>query len=326
MTIGVGIIGAGWWAEEHAKAVLALSGTRLVCFSSRSVEKLERFRELYGATGHGDYRRVLDSPEVDAVAIATGHDSHAAIALDALAAGKHVLLEKPMARNRAECAAIADAARRSRGRFMLGLTHHFIPGVMRARELIAAGETGPVVAGFCGCAVTWEQPRGRPRFYLDRSLGGGIWMTLGVHFVDRLLWLIDSEVVAARGRLSQRFHSAEEQQADDAATAALEFASGATGTVLLAGYRSSPTWIEMQIAGERAMLRLDAQGLALGRGGEWQPVPVEERNIMEIEWEAFAGALDGGGPMPISLEYALRVMNALFDVEASASAAASEGP
>jgi phthalate 4,5-cis-dihydrodiol dehydrogenase len=317
MALGVGIIGAGWWGEEHAKAVRALPQTRLVCFSGRSAERIARFQELYGVVGYDDYRRVLDHPEVEAVAIATPHDTHAALAIEALAAGKHVLLEKPMAHNRAECAAIADAARRSRGRFMLGLTHHFIPGVIRAREAIASGELGAVVSGFCGCAVTWEQGRGRPPFYLDRRLGGGIWMTLGVHFVDRLLWLIDAEVTSVRGRLARRFHSAEEQQADDLAAALIEFEGDATGTVLLGGYRSSPTWIEMQILGDRGMLRLDAQGLAISNGGDWRSARLEERNMMEIEWEAFAAALQNGGPMPISLEYALRVMNTLFDVEAS---------
>ena len=213
--MGVGIIGTGWWAEEHAKAVRALPHIRLVCFSSRSAQNIARFCQLYGGDGYDDYRRVLDRPDVDAVAIATPHDTHAPLAIEALAAGKHVLLEKPMAPNRAGCAAIAEAARHSRGRFMLGLTHHFIPGVMRAREAIVSGELGAIVSGFCGCAVTWDQPRGRPRFYLDRRLGGGIWMTLGVHFVDRLLWLIDAEVKVVRGRLARRFHSSDEQQADD---------------------------------------------------------------------------------------------------------------
>ena len=114
MALGVGLIGSGWWGGEHAKAVLALPQTRLVCFSGRSPDRIAHFRELYGAEGYNDYRRVLDHPEVEAVAIATPHDTHAALAIEALAAGKHVLLEKPMARDRAECAAIAEAARGAR--------------------------------------------------------------------------------------------------------------------------------------------------------------------------------------------------------------------
>ena len=317
MALGVGLIGSGWWGGEHAKAVLALPQTRLVCFSGRSPDRIAHFRELYGAEGYNDYRRVLDHPEVEAVAIATPHDTHAALAIEALAAGKHVLLEKPMARDRAECAAIADAARRSKGRFMLGLTHHFIPGVVQAREAITSGELGTVVSAFCACVVTWEQPRGRPSFYLDRRLGGGAWMTLGVHFIDRLLWLIDAEVTGVSGRVARRFHSANELQADDSVAALLEFKGGATGTVLVGGYRSSPTWNEMRILGDRGMLRLDSQGLAISSGADWRAVPLDERNMMEIEWEAFAAALENGGPMPISLEHALRVMNTVFDVEAA---------
>src|SRR5262249_28404486 len=119
------------------------------------------------------------------------------------------------------------------------------------------------------------------------------------------------------GRLARRFHSADEMRADDSAAALLEFANGATGSVILAGYRLSPTWIEMQIAGERGLLRLDSQGVAVSRGAGWRGVPVEERDMMELEWEAFAGAILGERDLPISLDYALRVMSALFDLEAS---------
>ncbi|MGN6562896.1 MAG: Gfo/Idh/MocA family protein [Thermomicrobiales bacterium] len=316
--IGVGIIGAGWWAGEHARAVAALPDLRLVACASRSAERRAAFASTYGCAGYEDYRALLADRAIDAVAIATSHDSHAAIAMDALGAGKHVLLEKPLARDRQECALVAAAARQASTIFLVGLTHHFTPLVAEARALAARGEIGAVVAAFCAYSQPWRGEQ-RPRFYRERALGGGVWLTLGVHFVDRLLWLIDSEVVAVKAVLGQRFHPPDEQQADDMATVLLHFASGATGTIVVAGYRDGAPWLTMQLLGERGALRLDGDGLALGHNNAWQPVAVAATNPMEVEWAAFARSITDGTPPPIPLDYALRVMDIVFAAEESAA-------
>jgi predicted dehydrogenase len=316
--IGVGIIGAGWWASEHAKAIARTPNARLVGFSSRSAARVAAFHAAHGGTGYNDYRRLLDRADVDAVAIAVPHDIHAAIAIEALRAGKHVLLEKPMARDLEECAAIAAAARESPKTFMLGLTHHFIPAVVTAKTIVEQGDLGEVVTGFCAAANPWEWQR-RPRFYLDRALGGGIWLTLGVHYVDRLLWLVDSEVVAVKAVMGRRFHLPEEHQAEDVATALFEFASGATGTIVLAGQRSGPPWNELQVVGTRGSLRLDERGLMASYGEPWQPIEVEDADPMHREWLAFSQAIEEGTTPPVTLNYALRVMGAVFAAEDSAT-------
>lgn len=317
--VNVAVVGAGWWAAEHAKAVQAVPCTRLVGFSSRNPERIANFKKQFDVEAFDDYRRMLERPEIDAVAISVPHDAHATVAIEALDAGKHVLLEKPMARDRAECAAIAAAARRSSKLFMVGFTHHWNPQVRRAKQLVEAGEIGAVIQGFCSLTLTWEWWR-RPRFYLDRALGGGMWLTMGVHFVDRLLWLVPSEVVSVKGVIDRRFHPIEEHQADDAATALLHYRSGAAGAILLSGYRTGPLWNETRIIGEKGTLKIDGGALTRSDGDQWQRVEVEERAYMEAEWDDFARAIQAGGPSPISLEYALRVMEVVFSAEASAAA------
>jgi phthalate 4,5-cis-dihydrodiol dehydrogenase len=317
--VGVGIIGAGWWAGEHAKAITAMPEARLIGFSSRTPARVAAFQRAYGVAGYDDYRRLLDRPDVDAVAIAVPHDVHAAIAIEALRAGKHVLLEKPMARNREECTAIAAAAANSGKSFMLGLTHHFIPEVAMAKALIDRGDLGEVVAGFCAAAHPWEWQR-RPQFYLDRALGGGVWLTLGVHYVDRLLWLVDSEVIAVKAVMGRRFHRPEEHSADDAVSALFQFANGAAGTIILAGQRAGPSWNELQLVGTRGSLRLDERGLVAGQGDAWQPVDVSNADPTQLEWLAFIGSIKAETPPPITLAYALRVMDVVFAAEDSAAA------
>jgi phthalate 4,5-cis-dihydrodiol dehydrogenase len=316
--IGVGIIGAGWWAGEHARAVAAVPGLRLAAFSSRSAERIAAFQGEFGVEGEADYRRLLARPDIDVVAIATPHDTHARLAVEALEAGKHVLLEKPMARDRAECAAIAEAAARSDKLCMVGFTHHFIPAVTATKDLVARGEVGAIVSAFCAHTQVWGWER-RPSFYRERERGGGVWLTLGVHFVDRLLWLIDAEVVAVKASIGRRFHQPEEHNADDAATVHLQFANGAAGTLVIAGQRSGPTWSEMRLIGERGMIRLDGQGLAVAGGDEWRAVAVPDGNPMALEWAAFARAIAEGTPPPVTLDHALRVMEVVFAAEDSAT-------
>jgi predicted dehydrogenase len=223
-----------------------------------------------------------------------------------------------MARSRPECLAIAAAARRGPKLFMLGLTHHFLPEMAAARACVGRGDLGAVVAACCLFAHPWEWQR-RPPFYRDRALGGGVWMTQGVHFVDRLLWLIESDVRAVSGVLGRRFHSPEEQPGDDVATALLHFANGATGTIVVAGCRAGAIANELRIIGERGFLRLDERGLAVSLGDTWQLVPTAEDNPLALEWRAFAGAIGQGLPSPVSVEYALRVMDVVFAVERSAA-------
>jgi predicted dehydrogenase len=316
--LGVGIIGTGWWAGEHAKAIADVDGTRLVAFSGRARARIDAYQRAYGGDAYDDYRRLLERPDVDAVVIAVPHNAHASIAIDALDAGKHVLLEKPMARDRRECLAIVAAARRSSKLFMLGLTHHFQPEMAAAKALVDRGELGSIVAGCCAFAHPWDWQR-RPRFYRDRTLGGGVWLTQGVHFVDRLLWLIEPDVLAVTGVLGRRFHTPKEQPADDVATALLWFANGATGTIVVAGCRAGPVMNELRIVGERGLLRLDERGLSVSKGEVWQLVPTTEADPLVLEWQAFARAIEERLPSPVSIEYALRVMDVVFAVERSAA-------
>jgi len=314
--IGVGIIGAGWWAGEHARAVKSVRMARLVAFASRSSERIAAFEREHGVPGLNDYRRLLDRADVDAVVVAVPHDLHATIAVAALEAGKHVLLEKPMARNWAECTSIAEAARRSQTGFMLSMTHHFNPAVAAAHRIVAARELGRLVAGSCLFTQTWNWRRRAP-FYRERVLGGGVWLTQGIHFVDRLLWLFGTDVVAVKSILGRRFHSPTEHAADDVATTFLHFAGDAAGTVMLAGYRSGPLRNEMLVVGERATLRLDQRGLAISQGESWLPVAVEEVDPMEREWAAWCRAITEGTPSPVGLEYALALMDVVFAAERS---------
>jgi predicted dehydrogenase len=150
--IRVGILGTGWAAGRHAEAVRRLPGVELAAVAGRDPAAAQRFAELRDvASAHGSAEALLADPSIDAVHICTINAVHAEQAREALAAGKHVLCEKPLgvvAGETAELVALADEARHERGLLAdLKTLHSERHRPARARETFTAavdGETQPV--------------------------------------------------------------------------------------------------------------------------------------------------------------------------------------
>ncbi len=143
--IGVAIVGCGYWGPNLIRNFSACPMTNVVTVCDRDQTRLDRVASLCGkAKLVGDVREAFDNPDVDAVAVATPVGTHATLALEALEAGKHVLIEKPMA------SAVDDAERLVKRARELGLTlmvdHTFIysPPVKKIKELIDSGELGDI--------------------------------------------------------------------------------------------------------------------------------------------------------------------------------------
>src|SRR5215212_9703236 len=133
--LGVGIVGAGFFGAEHARAVAALSGARLVAASARTPERLNRFVDQFGGTGYADYHDLIADPAVDAVCIALPNGLHAEAALAAARAGKAILVEKPMASTLADCDAIVGAVRETGVPFMVAHPYRFMRAYQEAMWL-----------------------------------------------------------------------------------------------------------------------------------------------------------------------------------------------
>ena len=98
--IGIGIIGAGYFGAIHARAIAAVPGARVAAVCRQDIDAARAFAREHGGTAHSHWQALLDDPAVDAVLIATPHHLHAEMAIAAAQAGKHILLEKPMAPTR----------------------------------------------------------------------------------------------------------------------------------------------------------------------------------------------------------------------------------
>lgn len=194
---GWGIMGTGAIAGLFAADLGLLPQARIVAAHSRSLEKAQSFAARFdGAKAYDDEAAFLADPAIDAVYIATPNHLHAGQALKAIAAGKAVLIEKPIALASVDVEAIAQAAGKHGVFAMEALWSRFLPAVHRAREQISAGRIGAIRRIRADLSyLHLEEPGSR---FFDPALGGGAAFDLGVYPLSLALHLL-GEPEAVRG-------------------------------------------------------------------------------------------------------------------------------
>lgn len=288
--IGIGVVGLGMAAKPHALALKDLTDrAQVIGGYSPSPARRAQFSAAYGLPVVDSIEALLDDARVQAVIILTPPRSHAALALQAARAGKHVLLEKPMDVTYAEAKALADGVAALHRKLGIVFQFRFRPGSLALRELMAEGALGELLS--VSASVRWwrsAQYYGEPgRGSLARD-GGGVLITQAIHTLDLMLSLAGPvRRVAALCRTSPL----RSMDTEDLACATLEFANGAVGVVdaTTAAYPGFPERIE--IAGTRGSAVLEAEKLS---------VQIQDRPPVIVD-----GSLAGGGgadPMAFSHE------------------------
>jgi predicted dehydrogenase len=178
-----GILGPGGIAQDFAKALLGYSDQRIVAVGSRDAERAAEFAARFEIErSYGSYEELVADPEVDVVYVSSPHSEHERHALLAIAAGKHVLIEKPIATTRAEAQSIADAAARAGVFAMEAMWTRHLPHMDVARQLLeddVLGDVHVVTADFSFASSFDPQSR-----MWNPALGGGALLDLGVYVVS----------------------------------------------------------------------------------------------------------------------------------------------
>ncbi len=201
-TFGVAVIGAGAIGLDHLASFRQHPAARLVALAETSPERGREAAERFGVpTLVADYRELLGRDDVHVVSIALPNHLHAPVALDALRAGKHVMLDKPMATDARDAARLVAEARKRGRLLMVGQNIRFSPEVQTARRLVAEGVLGDVYHA----KTAWTRRAGIPRigswFTQKRFAGGGCCYDIGVHALDRCLYLLgEFEAAAVSGQ------------------------------------------------------------------------------------------------------------------------------
>ena len=191
--VRVAVVGAGYWGINHVRTFARLEGCQLTRVCDVSEKNQQKARGLApGAKLGSSYEEILQDPEVDAVVLATPAVLHADQTLKALAAGKHVFVEKPMALTVADAQAMADTARRNNRLLTIGVHNRFRPEAELLKRIIDDGQLGRVYYA----KVSLFRRRGIPGFgswFTNKDLAGaGALFDIGVHMVDLAVWLMGS--------------------------------------------------------------------------------------------------------------------------------------
>jgi predicted dehydrogenase len=195
--IGVGFMGKAhsnaWRQVNHFFPELPAK-IELTAICGREAAAVERARSLFGWNrGETDWRKIVAAPDIDIVDIGTGNDTHCEMALAALAAGKAVLCEKPLARDLAEARQMLAAARRSGAVHMVCHNYRRIPAVALARQMIQAGELGGSIRHFhARYAQSWLANANVPmNWRLQKHLAGsGAHGDINAHIIDLGRYLV----------------------------------------------------------------------------------------------------------------------------------------
>jgi predicted dehydrogenase len=186
--LGVAIIGCGLVGHKRAGA---LGSARLVACASRKLEHAQALAHSFpGAVAFPDWRAVLELETVDVVIVSTSNDLLAEITKAAVERGKHVLVEKPAARNSREIESVIKAVESADVRVSVGFNHRYHPAFLKAHKLFQSGALGEImfIRGRYGHGgrVGYEQEwRSNPKLS-----GGGVLLDLGVHMIDLARWFL----------------------------------------------------------------------------------------------------------------------------------------
>lgn len=188
--VRVGVIGLGWIAQVvHLPILLKHPEADVVAICDHDKSRCRLVAEKFGIRKvYTDLARMLESEDISAVIVCTSTDAHKENTLAALKAGKDVLVEKPIARNYAEAKEIAEAAKSTKRKLMVGMNHRFRPDAMILKSFIEGKELGKIYYSKMG----WLRRQNTRSAWVtkkDKS-GGGVFIDLGVVILDMAFWMM----------------------------------------------------------------------------------------------------------------------------------------
>jgi predicted dehydrogenase len=301
----IAVIGCGLIGRRRARTAAADERTSLRLVVDTDPARAASLAAEYHASAATDWRAALAAHDIDAVVVCTPNALLMPIALEALRAGRHVLLEKPMGRTVSEAERLAAAAARAGPIVKLGFNHRYHPAISRAYEIFTSGGIGRLInmraryghGARPGCEQEW---RG------DRQLaGGGELLDQGVHILDLFHWIAASPPVRVHAELQTAVWPV--SPLEDNAFALLRYASGVVAQlhVSMTQWRNLFSW---ELHGETGALVIEGLTGSYGvqtltwvrRNLAGGPPDVNAQQYDQpdvswtLEWSDFVGALCGG--------------------------------
>jgi len=316
------VIGVGAMGRNHARVYDEMSQTSLVGVADAQWDTVTSIAQKHDVRAYADYRDLLERERPDIVTVAVPTRDHRAVAEAAMRAGTHVLVEKPIAATLAEGQAMIDLARSLGRQLMVGHIVRFSPAIRALKEHLEAGELGRTFQIVCR----------RVGPFPARVRDVGVVVDLASHDLDVMRFITGAEPQRLYAETEQQIHTDHE----DLLAALLRFDNGIAG-MLEINWLTPEKIREVTVLGEHGMFRAndltqdlyfyenaDAEGLVWGHlsmlkgvsEGRMVRYPIRRYEPLRAELEAFADAVLGANPVPVSGEdglAALRLALALVE-------------
>jgi predicted dehydrogenase len=289
------IIGAGNIGGVHAQALAGLPDAQISVVCARGAAQGQTLADAYGADWTADFRDAVGRSDVDAVCICTPSGAHEEIALTAAAAGKHLMIEKPLEIALDRIDRMIDAADAAGVKLGCVLPSRFMHGVEATKAALDDGRLGRLT--LASASIPWfrtqeyyDGSRWRGTWALD---GGGALMNQGIHTIDLLQWLV-GPVTTIYGQTATLSHAIE---TEDTAAAILTLASGGIGTIRAGTgcYPGEPAKVELY--GDRGTVVLEEGKVTIWKLADAEPG--EEARMSGQDATPGSGASD---PMGITAD------------------------
>ncbi|MBN1917353.1 MAG: Gfo/Idh/MocA family oxidoreductase [Verrucomicrobia bacterium] len=322
--IKAAIVGAGCMGTAHADGIRQIPGIELAAVADLIPDKAKTLAERFGGTAVGTAEAIYADDSIDLVICTTSTESHKTVCLRALEAGKHVFCEKPIARRLDEGIEMAQAARRAKGKAMVGHVLRYLPEYAALKCQLDAGRIGtPAV-------VRTERnlyvPKTADNWFVDFDRSGGVLYDLAIHDMDFCMACFGPvERVYAKGLMTS---DAEVPDNGDYALVTLRFRSGVIAHIEASWLYSAGFYMAFEASGSAGILEYDSRttrplvfcpagGDAKERvGAELPQSPFRESGYV-TELRLLVEAIRNDAEPPISFDFALDVLRVADAAERS---------
>ena len=240
--MGTAVVGTGFWGKNHARVYSELESTELVAVCDVNRERAKAVANQFGVKAYTSSSRMLKNEDVEAVSVCTWSTKLAKEALKALNAGKHVLVEKPMASHMKQAEKLLETAENSDLRLTVGLLMRFIPGLQHIREAVENKKIGELVCATAKRVSQWP----------ERIGDVGVVKDTAIHDIDVMRYISNEDPIAVYAKTGSMMH----RKFEDYAQIMLTFEDGKSAFIESNWITPYKTRI-LTVTGSEAIMRLD---------------------------------------------------------------------
>jgi predicted dehydrogenase len=329
----IGIVGLGWVAGAHLDTFKHVTGAKVTAVCSRRKLDPAALEAKYGQPlkAYSDYRQMLADPDIDVVDICTPHPFHPKQAIAAAKAGKHLIIEKPIALSWADAKAVRDAVRAARRQAMVCFEVRYSAQFMLAKSVVDQGLLGDLHYGEVDYYHGIGPWYGQFSWNIKKSMGGSSLLTAGCHALDALLLLMDAPVeeVTSYSTISSN-KVFKPYEYDTSSVTILKFKGGKVGKVASITDCLQPYYFHTHLVGSHGSL-LDTKIYSSKMKGmiktQWSQLathPIDSGDVKDHpyqpQFQAFVDATKAGRKMPLTdFDTALESHRVVYAADLSAA-------